>query len=115
MSDTLNNFKINTDLTFYIEIRDEDNELVPINDDELWFKMKTDPDDSDDDAIVKEQGDLISMGASGTGYFHLTKTQLEINPGLYFYEFKWLRSNGEERLFPKSGQGRVSALKRVWD
>jgi len=115
MNYKIDNFKINTDLTFYIEIRDKDNEYVVIDEDELWFILKSDPDNDDEEAILISQGDLASQGASGIGYFHLTKAELNIDPGLYFFEFKWLRSNGEKKYFPKDRPGKVNALKAVWD
>jgi len=115
MNYKVSDFKVATDVTFSATIYDKDNNTVPIDEDQLLFIMKVDPDDSDDIAILTVQADVISQGASGTGYFHLSSAETNIALGLYFYEFKWNRSNGEEKIFPKETLGIIKVLKRAWD
>jgi hypothetical protein len=108
---SIKDFYVGTTKAFSIRIK-LNGEYPNITGDTVKMIWKENIDDSDDDAILKIEADVISEGADGYANFSLTPTNTEeIEPGIYYYDIQWIHGTAEYILIKNI----ISLNKRVSD
>jgi hypothetical protein len=111
MSEELKEFEQGTTKIFSV-ILSLDGANQNITADTVTFTMKRSKFDSDSDAIIQQNADVTTNGATGEAIFTLLPATTQVAARKYYYDITWTLSGGAEYV-PKSDI--VTVLRRVSD
>ncbi|MBN2060720.1 MAG: hypothetical protein JW882_09930 [Deltaproteobacteria bacterium] len=90
-----------------------DGETPDISGDTVTLRLKTNKTDTDANAVVSVEADVVTQGASGIYEMTVTPAKTKnVDPGAYHYDIEWVTAAGAEYILET---GRVNLLARVSD
>ena len=95
------------DYTIPIQVNDADGNAIDITGQTLFFTVKHNAIDDDDDAIISKDITVHATPASGLSTLILSDTDTDVNPGRYVYDFK--RQDGATSIPYTGGEFVVSS------
>lgn len=82
-----------------------------ITTDTVTMIIKENKSDADSSAILDEDADVVTYGASGIAYWKLTPAQTDITPGSYFIDIVWYDGTDEHVVYDRA----IKVKERVSD
>lgn len=79
-----------------------DDQIPDISSGSMDMIVKLHKGDSDSNAVLSSSADILTSGSMGTAIFALSPIDTNINPGNYYYEILWTRSNGDKYVVDQS-------------
>lgn len=76
------------DINYPISFKDADGVAIDITDYTIFFTVKQNTEDSDDDALISVDITSHTDPTNGISALELTSAETDINPGLYTYDFQ---------------------------
>ena len=76
------------DSDFELTFTDVDGEIIDLTDGVVFFTVKKNVTDADDDAILQKEIDYFEHPATGVCTFSLTPTDTDILPGDYYFDIQ---------------------------
>jgi len=70
-----------------------------ITSDTVTLIVKENKSDADASAVLDEDADVSTYGASGTAYWNLTPAQTDITPGTYYVDITWYDGTKEHIVY----------------
>jgi len=82
-----------------------------ITSDTVTLTIKSNKSDADSSAVLQEDADVSTYGASGTAYWNLTPTQTALAVGTYYLDIVWYDGTKEHIVYDKA----IRVLERTSD
>ncbi len=82
------------DKTYNLAFTDADGAAIDLTGATIFFTVKTNETDIDDDALIKVEQSSHSNATGGLTTISVTNSQTDIAPGSFFYDFQYVTSGG---------------------